>query len=335
VPTNRAGLAPPRRRIDVHNRLVEARAALTDGDLDTAEEKLGSALAGDPEVAETYSLLGRLRLRQGRLDEAEAMFEKGLQLKPDDLAVTLGLATARLRSGRIDTALAVLERTAQRRPTEAWPMVVVASFARQAGRLDAAAEAIDRALELDPESPGAHLEMAVLELGRGAFARAERLASRALELDPRLRGAHLCRAQSLEAQGQLEAARAEYRAERALAPEDHRPVYGLARLEGRLGNSDDERRLLEETIRIEPDFAPAYLYLARSLMIAGGNYRRAISVVDRALEKKPEGSDLALAYYLLADLYNRIGEQGLSNEYAAKGKTVEEQLARERDPLGR
>ena len=206
-------------------------------------------------------------------------------------------------------------------------MLVLGSFARQAGRLDASQRALERALELDPESAGANLELAVLALAQGSFDRAGDLASRALELDPRLRGAHLCLAQSLEAQGRLDAAAAEYESERRLSPDDHRPVYGLARLYGRMGRAGDERRLLEETIQLEPSFAPAYLYLARNRLAAGEGYPEAIALVNTALGHDPAGTDLVLAYYLLADLHNRIGNQELSNEFAMKGRRAEQELA--------
>jgi arylsulfatase A-like enzyme/Tfp pilus assembly protein PilF len=327
APVSRAGLAPPRQRIDVYNQLIEARAALATGDLGLSQELLEQALAGDPGVAETYSLLGRLRASQGRFAEAEAMYETGLGLKPENLAMTMGLATARLESGRVDEALAVLERAAERRPSEAWPMLVLGTFARQAGRPEAAQRAVRRALELDPQSAGAHLELAVSELALGSYESAWEAASRALELDPSLPGAHLCRAQSLEAQGQLEAALAEYGSERRLSPADHRPVYGLARLHGRVGQAGEERRLLEETIRLQPDFVPAYLFLARSRLAAGEGYPEAIALVNRALGYDPADTDLVLAYYLLADLYNRVGNQELSNEFAIKGRQAEQELA--------
>jgi tetratricopeptide (TPR) repeat protein len=206
-------------------------------------------------------------------------------------------------------------------------MLVLGSFARQAGRLDAAQRALERALTLDPDSAGVNLELAVLALAQGSFDRAGELASRALELEPQLRGAHLCLAQSLEAQGRLDAAVAEYESERRLSPADHRPVYGLARLYGRTGRTGEERQLLEETIRLEPGFVPAYLFLARSRLAAGEGYPEAIALVNRALGYDPAGTDLVLAYYLMADLYNRVGNQELSNEFALQGRHAEQELA--------
>jgi arylsulfatase A-like enzyme/Tfp pilus assembly protein PilF len=332
LPASRTGLASPRQRIDVYNRLVEARLALTAGNLELAETLLGEALAGDAGVAETYSLIGRVRLARGEYDEAVAVFEQGLGLKPNSFALSMGLATAMLRAGRTDDSLEVVARAAEQRPDEAWPMLVLGSFARQAGRLDAAERALQRALELDPGSAGANLELAVVALAQGSFDRAGELASRALELDPRLRGAHLCRAQSLEAVGQMEAALAEYELERKLSPDDHRPAYGLARLYGRLGRPGEERQLLEETIRLEPGFVPAYLFLARSRLAAGEGYPEAIALVQRALTYDPTGADLVLAYYLLADLYNRVGDRGLSNEFGMKGRQAEQELAGARRP---
>ena len=51
-------------------------------------------------------------------------------------------------------------------------------------------------------------------------------------------------------------------------------------------------------------------------------FREAIDLVKKGIELKPEKKDLPLGYFLLADLYNRIGDSAKFSEYARKGKEL-------------
>jgi hypothetical protein len=46
---------------------------------------------------------------------------------------------------------------------------------------------------------------------------------------------------------------------------------------------------------------------------------------------KPTKKDLPLGYFLLADLYNRLGQQAKSAEYARQGRALVEENAKNND----
>jgi tetratricopeptide (TPR) repeat protein len=68
----------------------------------------------------------------------------------------------------------------------------------------------------------------------------------------------------------------------------------------------------------------SYFYLARIYLNRGENFEEAIKLVKKGIDLHPEPDDLPLGYFLLADLYSRLGDAALSAEYARKG----EELAR-------
>ena len=45
-------------------------------------------------------------------------------------------------------------------------------------------------------------------------------------------------------------------------------------------------------------------------------------MVKKGIELEPEKEELPLGYYLLSDLYNRIGDYTKSNEYLRMGEEV-------------
>ncbi len=87
---------------------------------------------------------------------------------------------------------------------------------------------------------------------------------------------------------------------------------------------------LEKTLEINPYFPLSYFYLARIYLNRGEKYDEAVTLAKKGIELKPEKKDLPIGYFLLADLYNRFGNQALSLEYARKGKQLVESKTRNR-----
>jgi hypothetical protein len=45
-------------------------------------------------------------------------------------------------------------------------------------------------------------------------------------------------------------------------------------------------------------------------------------MAKKGVDLGPDKSDLALGYFLLADLYNRVGDEAQSREFAQKGQAL-------------
>jgi len=89
-----------------------------------------------------------------------------------------------------------------------------------------------------------------------------------------------------------------------------------------MGREGEEFDALQKTIEAEPEFPIAHFYLARIYLRRGERYPEAIALVKKGIELKPAPADLPLGYFLLADLYNRIGDVVQSEEYARKGQAA-------------
>jgi tetratricopeptide (TPR) repeat protein len=99
-------------------------------------------------------------------------------------------------------------------------------------------------------------------------------------------------------------------------------MYNLARIYRQAGDTARELEFLNKCLESDPRFPLTYFYLARIHLNRGERYQEAIDLVKKGIDLKPEKTELPLGYFLLADLYNRIGDVVQSEEYARKGQVA-------------
>ena len=75
-------------------------------------------------------------------------------------------------------------------------------------------------------------------------------------------------------------------------------------------------------MELNPNFPMSYFYLARIYLNRNEDYDKAIALVEKGIGLKPDTKDLPLGYFLLADIYNRLGQQAKSEEYVRKARTL-------------
>jgi len=190
------------------------------------------------------------------------------------------------------------------------------------GRLAEAETLFRRSLTLDPRSAPAHVRLASLALLRGDFPTTNAELDSAMELDPRVPEASLVRGQLLERQGRFDEAAQAYRNELANKSGDLPASIALSRVEGRLGRPAEQERVLRNAIQANPGSPGPYLLLALTFLQREERYPEAVELARLALQKGPQGQELQLNYFLLADLYNRLGDSERENEFAGLGRSV-------------
>ena len=99
-----------------------------------------------------------------------------------------------------------------------------------------------------------------------------------------------------------------------------------------MGDALEEEKSLNKTMEINPNFPMSYFYLARIYMNRGEQYDEAVSLVEKGIELKPTDKDLPLGYFLLADLYSRLGQGAKSEEYALKGRVLVQENSKNNNP---
>jgi type IV pilus assembly protein PilF len=203
----------------------------------------------------------------------------------------------------------------------------------QRGELDQAREKLLKALEQDEMNALAHVTYAQLQSRVDQTASAETHFKRALSLEPdeaehrNSYGIYLCElARYDDAQRQFRAAadNAYYR-----TPEFALDNAGLCMLDA--GRLDDAEGLLREALRVNPQFANAYLHMAdlmhrrERLTVADAYYQRYRAYGPESAESlwlglkiKRDGGDVASAERLAGRLLNQFPASQEAGEYLSQ-----------------
>jgi tetratricopeptide (TPR) repeat protein len=130
--------------------------------------------------------------------------------------------------------------------------------------------------------------------------------------------------QLLERQNRIDPAAEAYRQELAHSPSSLPAAIALSRLEGRRGRFAEQEQVLRSAIQTNPRSPGPYLVLAMTFLQREERHAEAVELALLALQRGPKGQELHLNYFLLADLYNRLGNSEREHEFAELGRSVQE-----------
>jgi arylsulfatase A-like enzyme/predicted Zn-dependent protease len=317
-----AALPSPRSKIAAVDALNRGRESIAAADFTGAERTLRQLAEDEPGMIEARVALGQLYLRTRKPDLAVAAFTEANKRGGDDPALRSALAAAMLESGRVDDALQFVRATIIATPDEPRYHYIAARALLAKGRVEEAKRELQSTLRINPRSSAALVELAGIAVMEKDARQAEELANRALAIDARAHGARLFLAQALELAGRPEEAWQQASIELQVSPDDLRPALYLAELAPKVGRDQEVEPYLRRAIRSEPRFVTPYLHLARHLLQSNSRFDEAIAITRKAIDLRPRGRDEALAYFLLADLYNRVGRDDLSRQNARRAENI-------------
>jgi len=315
-------LPSPRSMLWLYNLLMEANNAVMAGDEAGGEKKLLELLEANDSLVDGWVSLGKLYRRQGRMAEALSVFREANARRPQDPFIVSRLANALISAQQPEEAEQHLLLAQEKHPDNPLIVFAMARVMENTGRFSEAENLFRRVLTLDPQSAPAHVRLASLALRRGDVPIVNAELDAALQLDPRVPEASLVRGQLFEREGRLAEAAQAYRNELKNKPGDLPAALALSRAEGRLGRPAEQERVLRDAIEANPRSPGPYLMLALTFLQREERYSAAVELAHLALERGPEGRELQLNYFLLADLYNRLGDSENEHEFARLGRSM-------------
>ena len=324
-------LADPKDKITVFNQLSQARESGLNGKADEAIKTIRAIIDEDPTIGDAHFGLGNVLYRARRFPEALEAFTKALELKPDDSFAVINVANCYQAMGRYAEAEKLVLGQIARGFEDSQLYFLLGNIKVHAGQPDKAIAYFEKCLEKNPRSASSENALGAVYLNRGASgddALAEEHLAAAAAINPTLMSLRFNTAQLREKQGRLAEAVDLYIQEIQDAPKSYKALYNLSRVYRQMGRVDEELETLRKTMDAEPEFPLAYLHTARILLQRGGNYEEAIALTKKGIELRPVPAELPLGYFLLADLYNRVGNNALSEEYARKGQAAAAAAAR-------
>jgi arylsulfatase A-like enzyme/predicted Zn-dependent protease len=321
-------LANPKEKIVIFNTLSRAREMGLEGKVEEAVGMIKRIIADDPDIIDAYFSLGNIYFKHGDYEEAIANFRESLERRPDDPFTVINIANAYRRMGEYEKAEKFILDYLSKGMTDSQLFFILGGIKVLQKKEDEAIKYYEQCLELNPSSTSSHNALAAIYLNKEDLLKAEMHIDSVLKLNPKLTNAHYHLAQLLEKKGEFREAEQAYKKELEYSPRHFKSSFNLSRLYRILGQEEEELKYLEKTIESNPDFPMSYFYLARIYLNRGERFEEAVSLVKKGIDLKPEKKDLPLGYFLLADLYNRLGNQVLSLEYARKGKELAESESR-------
>jgi tetratricopeptide (TPR) repeat protein len=322
-------LANPRDKIGVFNRIAEARELSLGDEFERAVSMIEEIIKEDSDIIDAYFTLGNIYFNKNKFKEALDYYLKVFDMKPDHAFNIINIANSYLGLGKLEEAEKIISDTMELVPPDSLLYYCLGSINKLQKKYEQAKKYLQKCLDLNPYSASGYSEMGAIYVIQERLDEAEKYLRKAIEINPKMMNVHYNFAQFFEKKGNLLQAAEEYRKELDNIPHHFRASYNLSVVYRNLGDTENEEKYLEKTIEINPDFPLSYFFLARIYLHRGRNYKKAIDLVNKGIGLKPDREHLSLGYFLLADLYNRLGDNSLSLRYAQKGKEILRSVSRE------
>jgi len=315
-------MASPRGKIGIYNKSIRARELMHREDYEDAERILLEILDEDPQVLDAHQSLGQLYTLQERFDEAVEVFRRAIPLKPEDPSGYINLADAQLKIGLVEEAEQTVVDSFSFTEPNGYLLYLLGNINLGQEDYDEAIEAFEDCLGVNPESSAAQAGLAAAYFDLGRIDLAGRNARAALEMNDQVPGANFTLARVHEARGEIPEAVQTYLREIEISPDDTGSHFNLAMIYRVAGQSVQEEQYLARTLEINPEAPRALLFMARIYLNRGQDLERAVQMVTTAVDAELETQELALGYFLLADLHNRLGDPARAREYALKARSL-------------
>lgn len=325
-------LASPREKIGIFNQLSQVKEWMLEDRYDEAVAQITRIINEDPEVIDAYFTLGNLYFKKREFDKALDSFLIVLEKRPSDPFTVINVANSYMGMGEIGEADKFVMSIIDTLPPDSQLYYVLGNIKLLKEEQEEAIKYYKECIKLNPSSASAYGALGGVYVNQERFDEAERYLIKAEEHNPTLHNLYYNWALLHEEKGDLVRAADAYKQELENIPHNFKACFNLSRVYRKLGDPLEEEKYLNKTMEINPDFAMSYFYLARIYMNRGERFDEAISLVEKGIVLKPAKKDLPLGYFLLADLYSRLGQLAKSEEFARQGRALVQENNKSNDP---
>lgn len=320
-------LPDPKDKILLYNKIKMAEGKFAEDELDEALEEISRVIEEDPRIMEALQIRARVFLKLNKIEEAIEDCKEALKIDPEYEAAIFSLARAYKLQKKYDEAIAGYKRLMELDPRDYKLPTNLGEIYMEMKDINMAIPFLQQAIEIEPErSSKVHNLLGAAYLEKKMLEQAEMEIRRALEMRPRIPDAHYNLALIYMEKKELNIAVEEYKKEIELHPAAYPAHFNLAKLYGKIGYLREGIEHFKEAIKYKKDFVNGYIYLAKAYLDLGENLDEAIHLAKKGLELCPESEYAPLAHYILADIYNRLGQTDKYYEELQKGRQLQQKL---------
>jgi arylsulfatase A-like enzyme/Tfp pilus assembly protein PilF len=320
-------LPDPKDKIHLYNKIKMAEGQSAENKLDEALANLTEVIEEDPQIMEARHVRARLYLKLNRFEKSIDECKAALEIDPEYEAAIYTLAQAYRQLEKYEEAIAGYERLMQLDPRDNKPAHNLGDIYLKIKKIDKAIFYLQKAIDLDPEHGArTHNLLGEAYLEKKMLDQAEAAIRKAFEMNPNLAEIHYNLALIYEAKNEPIKAVNEYKKEIELYPAAYQAHFNLAQLYVKLGNLREGMEHYKQAIEHNEDFANGYLFLAKSYLDLNENLDEAMRLAKKGLELAPQSEYAPLAHYILADIYNRLGQTDKYNDELRKARQLQLKL---------
>jgi tetratricopeptide (TPR) repeat protein len=302
-----------------------AQRALERGDLDSAQHHLEACLRVWPWSASVQLLAARTARRRDALLEARRHLTACQKLGGVTPTSSLEWKLLRIQEGELDRFENDLQSLVhQHHPDQVLILEALARGYQTALRLSDFLHTVDLLLDLQPDHFQAHFwrGQAAESLGRADDALVS--FQKAVDLNPQAEDARLRLAITLERLGHPREAQAHYEYLRQRQPDNPEILLGLAHCRRDAHELDEARQLLDQLLKVYPDYVPALVERGRVAFHLESTHAAEVWL-QRAVTAGPHDPE---AHRLLLVYLEALGKTDAANQCRAALRQIEGDIAR-------
>lgn len=304
--SNAGMLVDPKDRLDVYEAIQKAGELSNNDENAKAAEILEHVLQKDPLNPQARLLLAGSYEELNRLPEAGRLLQALLDEDPKNIRALVSLANVLQDEGKPDEVIALCKNVLKidERNTQALAMMGQAYISMR--KYSDAVQWLQKAVDVQPKLTQNQMNLAECRIGLKEYDDARTVLNAIVADNPKFPKAHYHLGLLHENQGKLQEAIAEYQREIENYDNCFVARFNLGRLLLRMGDHAGYMEQMREVIRVAPKNPAGYLFLARGLLQENGNNEEILALTDQGLSLARSPEYKAMAYFLLADAYNRL-----------------------------
>lgn len=324
--SDKQDLPDPKGKVEVFNKLSQARELMGQERYWEVVNLLESVLATEPNLVDGMLQLGNAYSKMERFQEALTVFYQVLEQKPDYNAAMINVLNMLVWLGRFDEGIAEAHRFLKTFPDDHAIYNELGTLYVLKEDYPKALTALNHSLAIEKVNPLALNKIANIYIITRDFGKARFYAQQAYQINNRLKKVNYYMAQIEEAAGNIPQAIEYYKKELEVSPEDHKSAYNLAEDLRKSGLYTEALPYYRKAIASNPDFNISYFMLAKYYLDRRENIQEAIDLCNQGIQIKPSDKYTAFGYYILADIYSLKGDQSLYRSNFSRAEAIKRDL---------
>jgi arylsulfatase A-like enzyme/tetratricopeptide (TPR) repeat protein len=311
----------PKDKLPVFEAVTRAGAMILNERYAAAVELLEPAIRDEPTITQALLLLATCYVHLGRKEEAKADLDIILKEDPENIQGLIALANILVGEGKNQDAIALCKRTLSVDENNVQAYMLIGEIYIGEEDHAGALPYMEKAVEILPKLTRNRFNLAASLVGVRQYDRAENLLKEIIRESPKFPRANYNLGLLYEEQGRFEEARAAYAGEVSAFPREYQARFNLGNVLLKLGDRAGYIGNMREVVKVAPEQAEGYLFLARGLLSEQVPLDEIQVLIEKGLSFARTSELKALGYFLLADIYNRRHESGKMNEALKKANS--------------